>query len=92
MADETGLLVGTVLVDALKQVPRDQWDTTTVAAIMESAGDILTVGAEQPLMEVVKTLETQKINALAVIDNDGSLAGLLEKRSIQALLQSPQAA
>jgi CBS domain-containing protein len=92
VADETGLLVGTVLVDALKQVPRDQWDTTTVATIMESAGDILTVGAEQPLMEVVKTLETQKIQALAVIDNDGSLAGLLEKRSIQALLQSPQAA
>lgn len=92
VADETGLLVGTVLVDALKQVPRDQWDTTTVVAIMESAENILTVGAEQPLMEVIKTLETRNINALAVIDSDGSLAGLLEKRSIQTLLQSPQAA
>jgi len=84
--------VGMVLVDALKQVPRDQWDSTTVAAIMESAGDIPTVGAEQPLMEVVKTLESRQINALVVIDNHGSLAGLLEKRSIQALLQVPQAA
>ncbi|MBD2106192.1 site-2 protease family protein [Nodosilinea sp. FACHB-13] len=92
VADETGLLVGTVLVDALKQVPREQWAETSVAAIMESAGDIVTVGAEQPLMEVIKTLETRKIQALAVIGNDGSLAGLLEKTSIQALLQSPQAA
>jgi Zn-dependent protease len=92
VADETGLLVGTVLVDALKQVPREQWASTTVAAIMESADDVLTVGVDQPLMEVIKTLETQKIQSLAVIGNDGALAGLLEKTSIQSLLQSPQAA
>ncbi|MBE9138565.1 site-2 protease family protein [Nodosilinea sp. LEGE 07088] len=92
VADATGMMVGTVLVDALKQVPREQWANTTVAAIMESASDMITVGAEEPLMEVVKTLETRKIQALAVIRNDGSLAGLLEKASIQALLQSPQAA
>ncbi|MGB3138224.1 MAG: site-2 protease family protein, partial [Nodosilinea sp.] len=92
VADETGSLVGTVLVDALKQVPREQWANTSVAAIMESTASIGTVVADRPLMEVIQTLETQKIQALAVVRNDGSLAGLLEKTSIQALLRSPQAA
>ncbi|MBW4484788.1 MAG: site-2 protease family protein [Tildeniella torsiva UHER 1998/13D] len=89
VADETGALVGTVLVDALRQIPREQWANTPVAAIMESASNIKTVVADRPLMEVIQTLETQKIQALAVVRNDGSLAGLLEKCSIQALLQAP---
>ncbi|MGF1568304.1 MAG: site-2 protease family protein [Nodosilinea sp.] len=84
-------LVGTVLVDALKQVPREHWSATPVAAVMESATAMATVAADQPLLEVVQTLETQKLQSLAVIYRDGSLAGLLEKTSIQALLQQPQA-
>ncbi len=88
VADETGALVGTVLVDALKQVPRSEWATTLVPAIMDSAADIATVGADRPLLEVVQTLEAQKIQALAVVRQDGSLAGLLEKSAIQALLQT----
>ncbi|PZV09270.1 MAG: site-2 protease family protein [Leptolyngbya sp.] len=92
VADETGALVGTVRVDALRQVPREQWVNIAVADLMESAANIKTVIADRPLIEVIQTLETQKIQALAVVHNDGSLAGLLEKSSIQALLQAPQAA
>lgn len=92
VADETGALVGTVLVDALRQIPREQWASTSVAAIMESASTIQTVVADRPLVEVIQTLETHRVQALAVVRNDGSLAGLLEKSSIQALLQAPQAA
>ncbi|WOD41394.1 site-2 protease family protein [Nodosilinea sp. E11] len=88
VADDSGALVGTVLVDALKQVPRDQWANTSVSAVMTSAADIATVVADRPLLEVVQTLETQKLQALAVVRQDGSLAGLLEKTSIQALLQA----
>jgi Zn-dependent protease/CBS domain-containing protein len=91
VADASGALVGTVLVDALKQVPRDQWASTPVAAIMAPASDLATVAADRPLMEVMQTLETQQVQALAVVRSDGSLAGLLEKASIQALLR-PQAA
>jgi Zn-dependent protease len=88
VADATGTLVGTVLVDALKRVPREQWASTPVAAVMDSAANISTVVADRPLLEVVQTLETQKIQALVVVHPDGSLAGLLEKSSIQALLQA----
>ncbi len=85
VADATGQLVGTVLVDALKQVPRDQWATTSVAAIMASAEDIATVEAARPLLEVMQALESQKVQTLAVIQSDGSLSGLIEKATVQAL-------
>ena len=88
VADATGALVGTILVDALKLVPRERWADTSVAAVMGSAVGISTVMADRPLLEVVQTLETQKIQALAVVRHDGSLAGLLEKSSIQRLLQT----
>ncbi|HSM81385.1 MAG TPA: site-2 protease family protein [Nodosilinea sp.] len=88
VADASGALVGTVLVEALRQVPRDQWATTPVAAIMTTAAEIATVAADRPLIEVIQTLETKQLQALAVIHADGSLAGLLEKGSIQALLQA----
>ena len=85
VADATGRLVGTVLVDALKQVPRDQWATTAVAAIMTSAEGIATVEAARPLLEVMQDLESQKVQTLAVIQSDGSLSGLIEKATVQAL-------
>jgi Zn-dependent protease len=85
VADATGRLVGTVLVDALKQVPREQWATTSVAAIMTSAEGIATVEATSPLLEVMQALESQKVQTLAVIQSDGSLSGLVEKANLQAL-------
>ncbi|NJL48261.1 MAG: site-2 protease family protein [Leptolyngbyaceae cyanobacterium SM2_5_2] len=90
VVDETGTLIGTILVDALRQVPRETWAYTPVSAVMASATGLMTVSSDQPLLEVIQTLETQNQPALAVIRSDGSLAGLLEKSSIQALLQSPQ--
>jgi hypothetical protein len=57
----------------------------------------LTAYLEQALKGQIQafaaTALTHKIQALAMIGNDGSLASLLEKALIQALLQrSPQAA
>ncbi|HIK45453.1 MAG TPA: site-2 protease family protein [Leptolyngbyaceae cyanobacterium M65_K2018_010] len=87
VTDAEGSLVGTVRVDALRQVPPELWPSKIVADVMEAPTALTTVPADQPLLEVLKTLETQQIPALAVIQRDGSLAGLLETVSIQALLQ-----
>jgi Zn-dependent protease len=89
VTDASGALVGTVLVDALRRIPREQWEQTPVAAVMDSATAMTTVSSDQPLLEVIQTLETEQLHTLAVIRQDGSLAGLLEKSSIQSLLQQP---
>jgi Zn-dependent protease/CBS domain-containing protein len=82
-------LVGTVRVDSLKQVPKEQWATTTVGTIMEpSAITMDKVSPDQPLLDVIQTLESKGLHTLAVVKENGALVGLLEKASIQALLQN----
>ena len=46
-----------------------------------------TVQSDQPLLEVVRLLETQKLSALTVIRENGLLVGILEKAAIINLLQ-----
>ncbi|PSN18734.1 site-2 protease family protein [filamentous cyanobacterium CCP5] len=80
-------LVGTVLVDALREVPREDWLNTQVQDIMNADLSLATVDSGQPLLEVIQSLEQKQEKALAVIRENGALVGLLEKTSIQALLQ-----
>lgn len=89
VTNEVGELVGTARVDALKQVPREQWDEITVRAIMETSdGAMATVPSDKPLLEVIQTLETKGLHTLAVVKDNGSLVGLLEKASVQSLLRN----
>jgi Zn-dependent protease len=94
VTNAAGELVGTARVEDLKQIPREQWAQISVEDIMESADTMATVVSDQPLLEVIQTLETQGLKTLAVVRDNGALVGLLEKTSIQALLQNrnPQAA
>lgn len=95
VTNDEGELVGTVRVESLKQIPREQWAEMTVDAIMESSDTAMdTVDSDKPLLEVIQTLETKGLHTLAVVRENGALVGLLEKASIQALLQNrePQTA
>ena len=87
VVDETEELVGTVTVEALKEVPRDRWETTTVQDIMNTDIALSTIGSDQPLLEAIRTLEERKVSVLAVIRENGQLLGLLEKRAIVKLMQ-----
>lgn len=87
-ADEQ--LVGTVLVESLKDVPREEWSSTQVRDIMQAEAGLTTVESNQPLLEVIRKLEESQEKALAVIRDNGALVGLLEKASIQSLLQRRQ--
>lgn len=91
VVNERGELVGTVMVDTLKQVAREAWTTKMVGDVMVAPTSLTTVTADQPLLDVIQILEQGKIHALAVIGPDGVLVGLLEKAAIQALLSDPQA-
>lgn len=90
VVDDDDQLVGTILVDALREVPREDWPQMQVADIMESEAQMTTVESRQPLLEVIMTLEKSQDKALAVVRDNGALVGLLEKASIQSLLQRRQ--
>ncbi|HEY9737825.1 MAG TPA: site-2 protease family protein [Trichocoleus sp.] len=85
-----GQLVGTLRVEALRQVLPELWAETPVYQLMDSLADLTTVGSGQPLMEVIKVLEQNRLHTLPVIGQNGTVVGLLEKATIQALVQQPQ--
>ncbi|MGF1459186.1 MAG: site-2 protease family protein [Leptolyngbyaceae cyanobacterium] len=87
VVDAAGQLVGTVSAEVLREVPRDRWADTSIAAIMDREMALTTVDSDQPLLEVVRTLDEKKLSVLAVIRENGQLLGLLEKQSISQLLQ-----
>ncbi|MEO1297835.1 MAG: site-2 protease family protein [Cyanobacteria bacterium J06636_16] len=87
VVDEAGQLVGTLPVDALKEVPRDRWETTPVSDLAKQEDTLTTVNSETSLLDVMRLLDTQQLSVLAVIRNNGTLLGLLEKASISTLLR-----
>ncbi|NJM75245.1 MAG: site-2 protease family protein [Acaryochloridaceae cyanobacterium RU_4_10] len=82
-----GILVGAIAVDALQNIPSEQWTTTLVGEVAQSIEASKTLDAEQPLLDVVKLIEETQGSTWPVIQNNGVLVGLLEKASILNLIQ-----
>jgi Zn-dependent protease/CBS domain-containing protein len=82
-----GILVGAIAIDALQNIPSDQWSTTSVGAIAQPIEASKTLDAEQPLLDVIKLIEETQGSTWPVIQNNGILIGLLEKASILNFIQ-----
>ncbi len=87
VVDENESLVGSLVVDALREVPRDRWESTTIHDIMNPSDTLTTITAQTSLLKVVQLLEAQQISALAVLRDNGTLLGLLEKEAIGRVLR-----
>lgn len=86
--DQDEKLIGTISVNVLQELPSDQWSHHVVHDYLEPIADENTVAADQPLIDAMRTFEQQSTSALAVIRDNGTLVGLLEKAEIIALLRS----
>jgi Zn-dependent protease/predicted transcriptional regulator len=87
VTNDSGQLIGEILVDDLKKIPTNDWWNVQVKTLMQPLSQIATVPSDQPLLEVVTLLEQKQIPTLAVIQDNGVLVGLVEKASIIKLLQ-----
>lgn len=86
VTDESGKLMGEMLVDDMKKFPTHEWPTTQVKSLMKPA-DLRFVTSTQTLLEVVSKLEEYKLSELPVIDDNGVVLGILEKSGIKTMLQ-----
>jgi Zn-dependent protease len=87
VTDQAGQLVGSIDVDALKQVDHELWLSTTVGELMQSIEQTTVIESNQPLMQAIEQLEKYQLPALNVIGDNGLLVGLLEKTAIINLVQ-----
>lgn len=87
VTDEKGQLMGSLIVDDLKNVPTSNWSAIKVRELMQSIAFNITVHADRSLLEVVTLLEKEELTQLPVVRENGVLIGLLEKASIVHLLE-----
>ncbi|MEM9804141.1 MAG: site-2 protease family protein [Cyanobacteria bacterium P01_D01_bin.56] len=79
-------LAGTIDLEILKTLPSAQWFAYKVQDFLKPIAQETKVAADKPLIDVIRQLETQGSQALAVTQADGALVGLLEKAEITNLL------
>lgn len=81
-----GQWVGEFSVNQMRQIPTSQWPLVSVKELTEPIHELMTVDAEQSLLDVVTLLEKEQISAVPVI-REGMILGLIERASIRNLLQ-----
>ena len=82
---EDDRLAGVMLMRYLSRTPAEQWETTTVGAMM--ARDVTRVAPDCDLMEAARLLNAQREqNLLLVVSNAGKLEGILTQSDLLAAL------
>ena len=79
-------LVGLVCLEDVRKVPRDAWETTTVAEIMTPADQLAAVAPQEDAGDALDELVSRDVNQVPVVDH-GRLVGMLRRRDILRWLQ-----
>jgi len=83
---EAEKLVGIVTLDDVRRIPGIERGTTTVAEIMTPRDDMITVSPDDDAHEALRSISTNAIRQLVVLEND-QLFGLVRRRDIVRFLQ-----
>jgi Zn-dependent protease/CBS domain-containing protein len=83
---ENDHLAGLVTLEDIRQIPRTDWDETSVGQIMTPFEQLVTVTTEQDAADAFQKLQQRDVRQLPVMEN-GRLVGLLRRRDIMKWLQ-----
>ncbi len=81
--DDSGRLVGCVTTRQVKDMPRDEWDSTTVGALASRCSPENTVGPETDALEALSAMSRTRASRLMVADGDRLLGILTLKDLLQ---------
>jgi Zn-dependent protease/CBS domain-containing protein len=82
-----GRLVGCATTHAIKELPRDQWESQSVQSIMVPCTGENTVSPETDAMEALSRMNRQRISRLLVV-RDGELVGILTLKDLLSFFAS----
>jgi Zn-dependent protease/CBS domain-containing protein len=90
-----GKFVGELAIADLNVIRSDRWAHTLVSELMQSMStpedfpnkQSTMINSDQPLLQAIEQLESNKITTLVVTNSDGELLGILEKAAVISLLQ-----
>ncbi|MEQ9350258.1 MAG: CBS domain-containing protein, partial [Alphaproteobacteria bacterium] len=82
---EGGRAIGIVSLDQVRQVARDQWETTTVGDVLTPVGDDNSVALGTPALAALRQMQRGGLSRLLVVER-GRLAGLVCLRDLLGYL------
>lgn len=77
---------GLITLKTVREVPREDWGTTTVDDIVDPLSDMCTVAPSRPIGEVVDKLMKGEVGRVVVVD-DGEVVGLITPRDLVQWLE-----
>jgi Zn-dependent protease/predicted transcriptional regulator len=80
-------LVGLMRVEALQAVPREEWPSTSVQAVMIPREKLPWTAPDEPVLNVLERMRTANVDQLAVIRED-NVVGLVTRDSILRVVQA----
>ena len=80
---ENRQLYGMLILEDLKKLPRDDWQTTKIRQIMRPITTEYFIETDATLAEANALMNENGINALGVIDGQGNLVGFLNGKKIK---------
>jgi Zn-dependent protease len=85
-------LVGMMNVQALNSVPRDEWNSNSVQAVMIPRERISWAAPEEPLLRLLERLLAADINQMPVVsvsgEDDAQVIGMITRDSILRVMQT----
>jgi Zn-dependent protease len=80
-------LVGLMRVEVLQAVPREEWPSTSVQAVMIPREKLAWTAPEEPVLSVLERMRSANVDQLAVIRED-NVVGLVTRDSILRVVQA----
>ncbi|MFM2380981.1 MAG: hypothetical protein RLZZ143_3564, partial [Cyanobacteriota bacterium] len=86
VTDSEGKLLGVINVEALKTIPTSQWTEVNIGQLLQTSESLKLVLSHTSLLDVVKILEGENLSQVTVVEENGTVLGLIEKASILTFL------
>lgn len=72
---------GIVSISDIRRHPRNEWDSTPAQTVMTPRERVLTVGVDEPALEVLELIAQKQLNQVPVLE-DGQMIGLITRREL----------
>jgi Zn-dependent protease len=82
-----GRLIGLMRIEALQAVPRQDWASTSVQAVMIPREKLPWTAPEEPVLSLLERMRSANVDQLAVIRGD-NVVGLVTRDSIMRVVQA----
>jgi Zn-dependent protease/CBS domain-containing protein len=86
VVEHNGQLVGVLPYEALRRIPVQSWEGTSVAEAMMAVSETTTVSPEDALDSVIDSLDNQETDETPVVEH-GHVVGLLTRSGVFEILQ-----